>query len=281
MAVTITQHIRRMRGGAQSHLMRAADGNFYVVKFQTNPQHVRVLANEWIAGRIAERIGLPAAAAEIVEVGDWLVRKTPELHVLIAGIKKPCTPGLQFGSRFVVDPMDGQVLDYMPESLLDSAHVRNLGVFAGALAFDKWLCNADGRQVVYWRRNRERKYSVALVDQGYCFNAGDWSFPDAPLRGAFAMNAAYAAVRDWNDFEPWLARIEGFTSAELAAYAEAVPPEWYAGDWDALAALIKTIGERRTRVRRLVDEFRLSSRNPFPNWNNEQLEPLEKRIMIM
>jgi hypothetical protein len=28
--------IRRMRGGAQSHLMRCADGNYYVVKFQNN-----------------------------------------------------------------------------------------------------------------------------------------------------------------------------------------------------------------------------------------------------
>jgi hypothetical protein len=28
------QHIRRMRGGSQSHLMRASDGHFFVVKFQ-------------------------------------------------------------------------------------------------------------------------------------------------------------------------------------------------------------------------------------------------------
>jgi hypothetical protein len=26
--------VRRMRGGAQAHLMRADDGHFYVVKFQ-------------------------------------------------------------------------------------------------------------------------------------------------------------------------------------------------------------------------------------------------------
>lgn len=27
------QHIRRMRGGAQSHLMRGSDGGYWVVKF--------------------------------------------------------------------------------------------------------------------------------------------------------------------------------------------------------------------------------------------------------
>ena len=34
MPTQAVQHIRRMRGGAQSHLMRCADHNYYVVKFQ-------------------------------------------------------------------------------------------------------------------------------------------------------------------------------------------------------------------------------------------------------
>jgi hypothetical protein len=36
-AVTVlsaVQQIRRMRGGSQSHLMRASDGNYYITKFQ-------------------------------------------------------------------------------------------------------------------------------------------------------------------------------------------------------------------------------------------------------
>ena len=49
MPTEAVQHVRRMRGGAQAHLMRAADGHFYVVKFQNNLQHLRVLANEFLA----------------------------------------------------------------------------------------------------------------------------------------------------------------------------------------------------------------------------------------
>src|SRR6266516_3001356 len=59
-----------MRGGAQAHLMRCSDGNFYVVKFRNNPQHLRVLANELLATRLAQGAELPVAAAEVVEVGD-------------------------------------------------------------------------------------------------------------------------------------------------------------------------------------------------------------------
>jgi hypothetical protein len=32
-----TGHIRAMRGGAQSHMLIASDGNAYVVKFANNP----------------------------------------------------------------------------------------------------------------------------------------------------------------------------------------------------------------------------------------------------
>src|ERR1051326_6995146 len=53
------EQIRRMRGGAQSHLMRCSDGHYYVVKFQNNPQHPRVLVNEMLGTELALRLGLP------------------------------------------------------------------------------------------------------------------------------------------------------------------------------------------------------------------------------
>ena len=53
-----TGHIRAMRGGAQSHMLTANDGNAYVVKFANNPQSLRVLANEWLACSIGRAIGL-------------------------------------------------------------------------------------------------------------------------------------------------------------------------------------------------------------------------------
>src|SRR5438105_3798367 len=157
-----------MRGGAQSHLMRASDGFFYVVKFRNNPQHPRVLANEMLATRLAEAAGLPVPAVEVIDVSQWLVAHTPELKIQLANGSVPCEPGLQFGSRYVVDPLEGQVFDYVPGTMLEQ--VRNLEAFAGMLVADKWTCNANGRQAAFWRKLRQRKYSVTFIDQGYCFN---------------------------------------------------------------------------------------------------------------
>ena len=72
--------------------------------------------------------------------------------------------------------------------------MRNLGAFAGILALDKWTCNANGRQAAFWKKSRERKFTVSFIDQGYCFNAGEWTFPDSPLRGMYARNDVYREV---------------------------------------------------------------------------------------
>src|SRR3954449_5877753 len=118
MPVEAVQHVKRMRGGAQGHLMRADDGHFYVVKFQNNPQHRRVLANDFFATRLAERVGLPVPIVEVVEVDGWLVEHTAELNIQLANTTVPCDPGLQFGSQYVVDPLKGHVLDYLPETMI-------------------------------------------------------------------------------------------------------------------------------------------------------------------
>lgn len=244
--------------------MRCSDGHFYVVKFRNNPQHERVLANELLAARLAELAGLPVAAAEVVEVSEWLVEHTPELNIQLARTTIPCQAGLQFGSRYVIQPWDGQIFDYLPGDMLD--RVRNVEAFAGVLALDKWTGNANGRQATFWRRMRERKYTATFIDQGYCFNAGEWTFPDHPLRGVYAKNEVYAEVRGWESFGPWIGRIEVMEQDRIWAAAGEIPPEWYGGDWDALERLVRSLVERRGQVRELIEAFRISPRRPFPEW---------------
>ena len=94
MPTAATQHIRRMRGGAQGQLMLAADSKLYVVKFRNNPQHIRVLANEVLASRLALAVGLTAAEPEIVEVSEWLIDNTPEMRIDYGRRHEPCTAGL-------------------------------------------------------------------------------------------------------------------------------------------------------------------------------------------
>jgi hypothetical protein len=248
--------------------MLGADGKLWVVKFQNNPQHVRVLANELIATRLASVAGLTVPASEVIEVTDWLIENTPDMHIeLQHGRTERYLAGLQFASQFVGGLMPGQVVDYLPEQQLDD--VRNIAEFAGMLAIDKWTGNCNGRQVVFDRRTRERRYRATFIDQGFCFNAGEWTFPDSPLRGVYARNQVYAGVVGWESFEPWLSRIETMNEGLIWAIAEIVPPEWYGGDTSVIERLMEQILVRRGLVRELICSFRDSNREPFPKWEKK------------
>ena len=253
-----------MRGGAQSQLMLGADGKLWVVKFQNNPQDVRVLANELIATRLAAAVGLTVPASDVVEVTEWLIANSPELRIEEGSRREKCSAGLNFGSRYVGGLMPGQTVDYLPEERL--REVRNIAEFAGMLVIDKWTCNSNGRQAVFEKRPRERKYRATFVDQGFCFHAGDWSFPDAAMRGVYARNTVYAGVTGWESFEPWLTMVEEMPAEVLWAIAEQVPPEWYGGDTSVIERLMEQLMARRSRVRELILMFRESNREPFPNW---------------
>ncbi len=266
-----------MRGGAQSHLMLGSDGHAYVVKFQNNPQALRVLANELMATKLAAALGLTVPHCDLVDVSEWLIDSTPELTVEVrAGEFARCRGGLQFGSRLVGGLMPGQTVDYLPEAqLLD---VKNLHEFAGMLVLDKWTCNANGRQAVFHKRPRQKRYEAAFIDQGYCFHAGDWDLRDAPLRGVYARNLVYGGVTGWKSFEPWLMRLEKLDAQVVWEIAEGVPVEWY-GDPAEMEMLVERLLKRRALVPELIESFRRSSRDPFPNWLRGEAE-VKKRLFV-
>jgi hypothetical protein len=104
-----------------------------------------------------------------------------------------------------------------------------------------------------------------MIDQGYCFNGNKWEFPDSPRRGLYSSAAAYAAITGLDTFEPWLKRLEAFDDEFLDEAARAVPVEWYGGGTDELVQLVSTLADRRTLVRRLIEECVRSAPAHFPH----------------
>lgn len=263
--VSAVQHLRRMRGGSQSHLLRASDGAHYVTKFMNNPQHVRVLANEMLATNLGLRLGLPMPLVDVINVSDWLIESTDDLRIELGGASIPCSCGRQLASLYVGDTLETGICDYLPDAAIKD--VVNIQDFARVLVFDKWTCNSDGRQAIFkLEASPSRRYTAVFIDQGFCFNAGEWNFPDAPLRGAYARQHVYENVTAWESFEPALTRAEQMDLEELWRYAAQVPEEWYEYDVSGLNRLVETLYRRRLRIRDLISDFRKSNRNPFPNW---------------
>jgi len=265
--ISAVQHLRPLRGGAQSHLLKASDGNCYVTKFQNNPQHIRVLVNEMFATRLGLQLGLPMPKVEVIEVSDWLIQHSPELRFQLASQQVMCKSGKQLGSLYVGQSGSGLSFDSLPNDVL--RNVLNLSDFARVLVLDKWTSNSDGRQAVFCReRVASRRYTATFIDQGYCFSASEWTFLDYPLRGVYASNCVYEGVSGWDAFEPALTRAESIDTESIWRCAADIPEEWYEGDRENLERLVEGLSKRRQVIRNLIGDFRRSTRNPFPNWRD-------------
>jgi hypothetical protein len=259
------QHIRKMTGKTQAHLMRASDGNLYVTKFSNNPLGVRVLASEFFATKIGISLGLPMPEVAVIEVPTFLVDNTPALQMETEDREViRCAPGQHLAIRFVGDVWKDRVFDYMPKAMF--GRVTNAADFPRVLAFDKWLGNCDHRQAVYVGRAGKRGYKAIFIDQHDCFDGAKWQFLDHPEKGVHCGKHAYEAVTGWNSFGPTLNRIEKFDVDDLRRLASEVPVRWYEFDQDALSCLIASLCKRQTVIRDLITGFRNCSPRPFPTW---------------
>jgi hypothetical protein len=218
-----------------------------------------------LATNLGIALGLPMPRVEVIEVSDWLIEHTEDLRINLGGSKLPCRSGKQLGSLYVGSESPAMTFDYLPRELLQ--RVVNVGDFARVLVLDKWTCNSDGRQAIFSRKTlRSHRHQATFIDQGYCFNASEWIFPDCPLRGVYANNCVYKGVTGWEAFEPTLTRAEEMDSDTIWRCAVEIPEEWYEGDRVGLHRLVDALHHRRGAIRKLITEFRRSSRNPFPNW---------------
>jgi hypothetical protein len=276
MPVHANRLIRKMRGGAQAHLLEADDGHFYVVKFRNNPQHRRVLINEWIASVFLQYLQIAAPETAIVHITPEFLACNPGLSIVLGDSRQPVEPGWHFGSRYPGDPDRVAVYDFVPDSLLD--RIENRNEFLGVLVFDKWTGNADARQSIFLRA-RLREYVptfqghvlrmgflALMVDHGYIFNGPHWSYIDSPLTGLYYRPVVYSGARSLDDFQPWLDRVIHFPEEVVDDALARLPSEWLNGDRESLYSLLEKLMARRRRVPGLLEDCRRATTSPFPNW---------------
>ncbi|MBI5084482.1 MAG: hypothetical protein HZB13_07785 [Acidobacteria bacterium] len=276
MPVHATRLERKMRGGAQAHLLAGDDGAFYVTKFFDNPQHRRILANEWTAAVLLRHLQISAPDVRVVSLSGEFLSAEPGVCYQLGPGRAPVSPGWHFGSAFPGNPHTDAVYDYLPDTLL--ASVANLPDFLGALVFDKWTANSDARQAIFFRRrirqwlnlpgiDPHRKGFVAqMVDHGYIFDGPHWTFNDSPLQGLYFRPLVYEQARSLDDFQPWLDRAIHCPSSAGDEILRMMPPDWIRGDEAAFERLLERLFERRRRIPDLLMATVRARPQIFPNW---------------
>ncbi len=276
MPVNARRLIRKMRGGAQAHLMEADDGRFYVVKFRNNPQHRRILVNELVAGVFLRYLQIAAPDTAIIRLSEEFLNANPEVHIQLGAHREPVRAGWHFGSRFPGHPDRLAVYDYIPDVLLK--RVVNSADFLGVLVFDKWTANADARQSVFYRArvrewisgqtslSEQAGFVALMMDHGYIFDGPHWTFSDSAIQGLYFRPLVYETVTSWDSFQPWLDRVVHFPEEVVDEAFKQIPREWLNGDEEELVKLLTLLLRRRARVPELIRDCRRGRVNPFPNW---------------
>jgi hypothetical protein len=268
MPIQARKLIRKMRGGAQAHLLECTDGGFYVVKFVNNPQHRRILINEWLANSFLRYLQIHVPVTSLVEVRADFIAENPELHFVIGPRREAVAAGLHFGSKLAVHPERVAIFDFLPDKLL--AKVENRVDFLGTLVFDKWVGNADSRQAVFFRAHAKSwtpirgdppnriGFFAQMIDHGFSFNG--------PLQGLYFRTSVYDEVRSLESFQPWLDLVTNFPEEVIDSAWKEIPREWVAEDEHALEQLLEQLLKRRKRVPELIEQARGKRATAFANW---------------
>jgi hypothetical protein len=258
-------------------LLECADGHAYVVKFLNNPQHRRILANEWVSSVFLKYLGFSTPETAVVNVSQEFLDANPDVFIQTGKARTPVVTGWHFGSRYPGDVSRTVVYDFLPDALLPK--VANIGELLGMLAFDKWMSNADSRQAIFFRAKvaglgpvgePERVGFVAqMVDNGYTFEGPHWRFGESAIQGLYFRPMVYEGVRGLGSFEPWLERIKHFPETVVDQALKTLPGTWIEGDEDAFEQLLTQLLRRRARVADLIADCRSTRNDPFPNWTGK------------
>lgn len=276
MPIRAKQLIRKMRGGAQAHLVQAEDGAFYVVKFTNNPQHRRILINEWLACAFLRHLQIHVPETALIELTPDFIDENPDLYLLMGARREPVPPGVHFGSRLAVHPDQVAIFDFLPDKLL--LKIENRVDFLGTLVFDKWIGNSDTRQAVFFRakaktwtpltgeRPARIGFFAQMIDHGFAFNGPHWQFQDSPLQGLYFRTSIYDEVQSLDSFQPWLEMVENFPAEVIDSAWKQIPGAWLADDGDELERMLESLLRRRSRVSQLIWEMQSKHAKAFANW---------------
>ncbi len=254
----------------------ADDGGFYIVKFQNNPQHRRILVNEFVAAGILAHLQISCPSHGIISLSPEFIAANPEVYLQTGTRRAEIAPGWHFGSRHPGNPDVLAIYDFIPDALLHQ--VANSEQFRAVLAFDRWVANADGRQSIFFRAQlkdwlarpgvppRKLGFVALMIDHGFAFNGPHWDFPDSAVAGLYPRRIVYDRVRSLADFEPWLDRILNFPPEVFDKILRRIPPQWLEDDGDQLERLFESLLRRGRRIPELLSDCRMAPGNPFPHW---------------
>ena len=275
--------IQRMQGKSQAALIET-DGGYFVVKWQQNTQHRRILVNEAVCAELLKRVGVASPGWAWIGVDREFLARNPQARIEGRGGSIVIGTGWHFGAPAAANSHCREAYDHPPSSFVGK--VSNPWDFLKVFVFDIWVDNRDRRQATFFRLPR-RGLQAEMIDngQGLGFDGTEWNFSSAPVRLPYAglqtlgscaqCHPGGGRPHSWCDpwpekfsscdhakkqFELVMAEIQQVTRDDLDRILALIPPEWIGEDGPLLARHLDRLIDRAVRLRNSVNETLASLR---------------------
>ena len=250
-----TKFKRKMRGGSQSSLIEADDGNYYIVKSMENPQGSEILFNEVLGSEIMEFIGFETPKWNPIWLSAEFIEGNPELWYQTAeSERRPPPVGLHFGSRLVMPKRNESLYEILPRSWF--VRIRNRENFVGMLLFDLWANQRDRRQAVFLEDQENRSIKTTYIDHGCLFGQDETNQASIGIRAMYMDPAIYGNIDLEEVLRKWEARIRTLSESTLRSCISrlSIPSQWYTPDH--LNRIVSRLADRRALLGEYADLIR-------------------------
>ncbi len=155
-------------GGSRAQLVQADDGNQYVIKLIGNDQGTRILANEYVVGKLAELLGAPSPPVAIVSVDEFIVKS------INSSLGAKFRPGPQFASQY----LGRETVEVVPSNIDLMRAAGNCSSWLYVVVLDSLVQNTDRKEthVLMSRDRQSGELRFSAIDHGHCLGvAAGWT----------------------------------------------------------------------------------------------------------
>ena len=191
-----------------------------------NPQGATILINELISYRLASLLNITVPVHRIALVDNTTIGTVFDLT----------TVKMQFASKLLIAPTQGRFYEQLPKRYCRL--VRNPDSISGGYILRYWLGDRDSAQYIFWKRSRERLFTVTSIDFGYCLGGADWNIDDKILDDSILHISPELS-------KMWYARLNNISDADILLAFQNIPQEWSAGVGKRINELAKIVLHRK------------------------------------
>lgn len=208
-------------GVTAPQLFRADDRKIYVVKLQSNQIGSKVLANEFIAAKIGEIMGLCFPLSDVIEITEQTINQNPHLTEL--GI----IAGRHFASQYL------NHTEYLKKNNLNKA--VNIPEMAGVILFDHMFHNHDRNKNTknILLRKENTGFRIYAIDNSHLIRSGTWTLKTInALSGAIFSyyRQSYGLLLNSylcsQDFLPYIEKVANISNEDIENLVQEIPREW-------------------------------------------------------